>query len=248
MRDRDGGVSSVQPERNTQLYTIPADPSGSRPPGPPPPSIALHEKDAPRARVRPLSEDQKAILETAFRLYGMPPESTVVVNGRTFVLDCIGTVSAIFYALGVDITKDFNRYSGNGVARLYKSLRDQGTLHEDQFPKPGDVVFWNNTWDRNGDGNRRNDPTTHAGIVLHVDDDGTIYYVHEHVREGVIVEVMNLYHPTVYRNEHGKQWNNAMALGSYYGNLENPLHWLSGDLWYLFGGVLSVKEHFRVEP
>ena len=37
-----------------------------------------------------------------------------------------------------------------------------------------DVVFWDNTWDANGDGDRTNDPRTHAGIVLAVDDDRLI--------------------------------------------------------------------------
>ena len=210
-----------------------------------PPSHRNTTRTQPVARVQSLTNDQIRVLESAFELLGLPPECPVTVNGRHFILDCIGTVSAIYYRLGIDITKDFNRYTGNGVGRFYKSLKDKGVLHKDRFPRTGDIVFWNNTWDANGDGNRNNDPTTHAAVVLQVEDDGTIHYIHEHVRKGVIVERMNLYQPTVYRTDFGKILNNAMALGSYYGNPNNPDHWLSGDLWYLFGGLLSVKEEYR---
>ena len=193
-----------------------------------------------------LSEDQLLVLDPAFGLLGKPPDCPVTINGKHFKLDCIGTISAIFYEVGIDVTKDFNRYTGNGVGRLYKSLNDKGALHKDRFPKPADVIFWNNTWDANNDGNYDNDPTTHAAMVLFVEDDGTIHYVHEHVRKGVIVERMNLYLPEMYKTDFGKILNNAMALGSYFGNPNNPEHWLSGDLWYEFGGVLKVKDHYRI--
>jgi cell wall-associated NlpC family hydrolase len=213
---------------------------------PPPPSHQTGSRRPPRGRVQSLSGDQVDVLESAFTLLGLPPDCPVTVNGRHFKLDCIGTVSAIFYNLGIDITKDFNRYTGNGVGRLFKSLKDKGALHMDRFPHPGDIVFWNNTWDANGDGSWKNDPTTHAGVVLQVEDDGTIHYIHEHVRKGVIVERMNLYRPEIYRTDFGKILNNAMALGSYYGNPNNPEHWLSGDLWYQFGGMLTVKDQYKI--
>ena len=211
----------------------------------PPPSHRMGGRRPPRARIQALTNDQILVLESAFELLGKPPDCPVTINGRNFRLDCIGTVSAIFYKLGIDVTRDFNRYTGNGVGRLYKSLKDKGALHGDRFPLPGDVVFWNNTWDANNDNNRANDFTTHAGVVLFVEDDGTVHYIHEHVRKGVIVERMNLYRPEVYRTDFGKILNNAMALGSYYGNPNNPTQWLSGDLWYHFGGVLKVKDQYR---
>ncbi len=41
------------------------------------------------------------------------------------------------------------------------------------------------------------------GLVIAVDPDGTIHYEHEHVRKGVIVEVMNLLHPQEYSTPQG---------------------------------------------
>ena len=61
-------------------------------------------------------------------------------------------------------------------------------------PEPGDIVFFDNTWDRNGNG-RWDDDLTHMGVVVAVDRNGTISYLHNHLRRGVIVEQMNLRHP-----------------------------------------------------
>jgi hypothetical protein len=195
---------------------------------------------------QPLSREETAVLASAKTLIGRAPESRVTVNGRVFVLDCIGTVSAIFYGVNVDIQRDFPRYSGNGVSRLYQSLDARGVVHKDRTPRPGDVIFWDNTWDANGNGVMGDDPRTHAGVVVGVDDDGTIRYVHEHVRQGVIVEVMNLRHPGEYYDARGKVINNAIALGSGITRTVNPEHWVAGDLWNSFGDVLRVRQHFAV--
>ena len=195
---------------------------------------------------RPLTTDERAVLASANTLMGKAPDAMVNVNGRTFTLDCIGTVSAIFYGMNVDVQADFSRYSGNGVTRLYESLRALNVLHKDTYPRPGDVIFWDNTWDANGNGRLTDDPRTHAGVVLAVDADGTIHYVHEHVVKGVIVEAMNLLHPDDYYGPNGKIYNNALAMNSGISRKVNPVHWVSGDLWNSFGDVLRVKSHFSV--
>jgi hypothetical protein len=195
---------------------------------------------------KPLTKDEKAVLASANSLLGKGPSSKVSVNGRTFTLDCIGTVSAIFYGMHIDVQADFSRYSGNGVNRLYESLKALNVLHRDSYPRPGDVIFWDNTWDANGDGKLNDDPRTHAGVVIAVDTDGTIHYVHEHVVKGVTVEVMNLLHPNDYYGSDGKIINNALALNSGITRKDNPVHWVSGDLWNSFGDILRVKQHFSV--
>lgn len=201
---------------------------------------------SPQEIDKPLTSDEKAVIASAGSLMGKAPNSRVNVNGRTFTLDCIGTVSAIFYGMHIDVQADFSRYSGDGVNRLYQTLKALNVLHKDTYPRPGDVIFWDNTWDANGDGKLNDDPRTHAGIVLAVDADGTIHYVHEHVIKGVTVEVMNLLHPHDYYGPGGKIINNAMAMNSGISRKDNPVHWVSGDLWNSFGDVLRVKRHFSV--
>ncbi len=194
----------------------------------------------------PPTRDELDVIDSAKTLLGQPPNAKVLVNGKRFVLDCIGTVSAIYYKLWLDLTKDFALYPGNGVNRLYRTLEAQRVLHGDRYPRPGDIVFWDNTWDANDNGDRTDDLKTHAGIVLAVDDDGTIHYVHENLYKGVVIEAMNLLRPDDARDESGKLLNSGMAIATASGG-PRPTHWLSGDVFSRFGDALRVKGHFAVE-
>jgi hypothetical protein len=196
------------------------------------------------ARAAP-TEDELKVVDSSNQLLGMEPNAKVLVNGKRFTLDCIGTVCAIYYRLGVDLAKDFDKYTGNGVNRLYLDLKDKGVIHYDRYPRTGDIVFWDNTWDANGDGDRTNDMHTHAGVVLAVDDDGTIHYVHENLYKGVVVETMNLQKPKDAFDESGKRLNSGMAIATVSGG-PKPERNLAGDTFNSFGDALKVKEDFRV--
>jgi hypothetical protein len=182
------------------------------------------------------------ILDQADILIGKKPYEVVKVHNKTFKLDCIGTVSAIFYSAKIDIRKYFKKYKGNGVSRFYYTLKDIKTLHKENIPEVGDVIFWDNTWDRNEDKVIGNDPLTHTAVVVKIDDDGTIHYVHLNYVYGVVVEQMNLLNPTVYKDKNGKEINSPMYINS--SLKKHPEHWLSGDLFKHFGGVLKVKKYF----
>ncbi len=138
--------------------------------------------------------------------------------------------------------KDAGRYGGGGVRSFYAELQAMSALHHDLYPRPGDVVFWDNTYDANGDGDLTDDPLTHVGLVVAVDADGTIHYEHEHLRKGVIVEVMNLLHPDEYATPDGKIVNSAMAEA----RKIRPVHWVSGDLWNSFGDVIGNGRRFAI--
>jgi len=193
---------------------------------------------------KPLSKEQARLVASARSLLGLPPNAKLIVKDRAFTLDCIGTVSAIFYSQDIDLTKDFAKYPGDGVNRLYSTLRDGGVLHHDSYPRVGDVVIWDNSWDANADGKRGDDPRTHAGIVLAVDGDGTIHYIHESVYQGVIIEVMNLLHPDEASDGSGKRLNSGMAVPSRAGG-PKPERWLSGQLFDAFGDALRMKDRLR---
>jgi len=188
---------------------------------------------------------RESVVESARTLLGRKPDERVVVRGREFMLDCIGTVSATYWGAGYDLQRDFSKHSGNGVLRLHSSLAAWGALHELRIPRPGDIVFWANTWDRNEDGKLYNDGITHAGIVVQVDEDGTTHYLHASVTRGVVISFFNLMHPDVPKSPEGKIWNSPMYLGSNYGRATNPPHWLSGDLWSAFGDAGKTAEELR---
>ena len=159
----------------------------------------------------------------------------LVIRGRRFNMDCTGTVLAIYYYAGIDLSRDFDRYGGGGVMRLYKSLDAQGLVYETRSPVTGDIIFWDNTYDRNGDG-RWNDPLTHVGMVMAAGDDGTIEYVHLNYRRGIVIEYMNLGSPDVHQElERGgvRIVNSPMRMKQ--PGTAHAERWLSSQLYRSFG-------------
>jgi len=187
---------------------------------------------------------REAVRESALALKGRKHEEKVAVRGRNFTLDCIGTVSAAYWGAGIDVTVDFGRYEGNGVSRLHQSLRDRKVLLPGREPRVGDAIFWDDTWDRNGDGKFGNDPLTHAGIVVQVDDDGTIHYLHDNYFYGITVERMNLRRPADWKDESGKVINSPLYMASYPGKKGNPPRFLAGDLFKAFGSAEGIRKSF----
>jgi hypothetical protein len=181
---------------------------------------------------------------------GRSESSRVEIRGKTFTLDCTGTVLAAFYGgLGLDLARDFNRFTGNGVKRLYATLKQLNLLHRRKLPAPGDIIFWDNTWDANEDGNFRNDELTHTGLVVAVDKDGTVSYIHAHIRRGVVREVMNLALPREREDAQGKPLNSPLALASAERRkTEEPSGGLSGNLWNSFGSAVRRKDYFAAPP
>ena len=186
------------------------------------------------------SRVRQSIVASARKLLGQAANTQVEVRGRHFMLDCIGTVSAAWWGAGFDLQRDFARHAGNGVQRLYESCRDWGSLSSLKDSRPGDLIFWENTWDRNADGKAGNDGITHAGIVMQVDPDGTVEYLHSSETRGVVLARFNLRHPDSEFGPDGKLWNSPMYLGAAHGRAGNPPHWLSGDLWAAFGEAIAT--------
>jgi hypothetical protein len=159
----------------------------------------------------------------------------LVIRGRRFNMDCTGAVLAIYYYAGIDLAQDFRNFSGNGVTRLYKSLESEQLLYRTTLPVPGDIIFWDNTYDRNKDG-RWNDPLTHVGMVMSVAANGEVQYVHLNYRKGIIIENMNLRKPRTHQKmERGEmQIVNSPMRMKQAGNA-HPENWLSGQLFRIFG-------------
>jgi peptidoglycan DL-endopeptidase CwlO len=112
-------------------------------------------------------------------------------GGREGV-DCSTFVRAAYFAAGVDL------YAGasprdNGVQAIRRYVRRHGRLHRNRHPAPGDLVFFDNSYDRNR--NRLlDDRLTHVGIVEEVLPDGTTLVLHS-TNHGVVREPMNLRRP-----------------------------------------------------
>ncbi len=150
-------------------------------------------------------------------------------------MDCTGVVLAIYWYAGIDLARDFNKFNGNGVTRIYKTLERDNLLYSNDYPLPGDIIFWDNTYDENADA-RWDDPLSHVGMVVRVDKDGTISYVHDHIRNGITIDYMNLRKPDIWKsveNGHVRVINSPMRLAV--AGKAHPPDWLSGQLYHALG-------------
>lgn len=184
-----------------------------------------------------LSETQKLLVEEAYRILGV---EKLFVKGKSFSLDCSGTVMAIYWYAGIDLGRNFSKYSGGGTERIYRYLDDEGLLYKTKLPVPGDIIFWDNTYDKNGNG-KPDDLLTHMGMVVTADEKGNIEYIHENYRKGIILAKMNLFKPNQYYEiVSGKKiiLNDPMRMR---GSPESSAGWLSGELYRNFGMGYLLK-------
>jgi hypothetical protein len=174
---------------------------------------------------------QIELVQMASRLNGYRG-SSIVVRDREFTADCTGVVMAIHYGAGIDLTPGFRRYTGNGVHRLYRYLDAERLIYTNPPPHIGDIVFWDNTYDRNN--NRRfDDPLTHMGLVVDVDFDGSITFVHHNYREGIVFAEMNLSAPDSWEQ------NAPMRMRGARPRIENRI--LAGRLFRGFGQGWRIR-------
>lgn len=114
------------------------------------------------------------------------------LDGQRVPTDCSGYLRALYARAGLDLFSE-GRVSDNGVRAIVRFVEHRGGLYRRGLPVAGDLVFFDNSYDRNGDG-RLNDRFTHAGLVERVLPDGTALIVHA-TNHGIVREPMNLLHP-----------------------------------------------------
>jgi hypothetical protein len=86
------------------------------------------------------------------------------IGGKYFRSDCIGFVKFVYKKAGLDLDRIARMGGNNGVAIIYYGLLDRQFVYTNRDPVPGDLVFFDNTYDYNGNG-KWDDPLTHVGIV-----------------------------------------------------------------------------------
>jgi hypothetical protein len=182
-----------------------------------------------------VTERQRRVLQAA---HEMLRSQDFVVAGRRYSYDCTGTILAIYAMAGVRLVDLFPSYRGNGVHRLYGIADDYELLYHTNHPQPGDLIFWDNTYDKNGD-KAWNDRLTHVGLVLDVKPNGTIEYVHHHYTKGVVTARMNLTDPQTYMGEDGVIVNSPMRMRSH--RHLNPDQWLSSHLYRELGAMYKIR-------
>ncbi|HEU5202092.1 MAG TPA: CHAP domain-containing protein [Nitrospira sp.] len=175
------------------------------------------------------SSRRAAIVRTASKLVGA---TNIQVNGKRIAYDCAGVTRAIFLAHGIDL---YNSGSldpqANGVRLIHHHISQHGRFHQGPVVRPGDLVFFDNTWDYNGDG-IINDPLTHVGIVERQEADGTVIFI-SRVAGAIERYRMNLALPHLHKTAEGRILNDYIRRK----DLNHPFDasYLTGELFSGFG-------------
>ena len=161
---------------------------------------------------------RSAIVRTAAKLVGA---KTIESNGQRIAYDCAGVIRAVFLKHGIDLYGgDHDDTHANGVR----------IIHQGPVVHPGDLVFFNNTWDYNGDG-KVNDPLTHIGIAERQERDGTVVFI-SRVAGAVERYHMNLRVPHIHKTADGRILNDYLRRK----DIDDPSNtgYLTGELFAQF--------------
>jgi len=180
------------------------------------------------------SSRRAAIVQTASNLVGA---TTIQTNGKRIAYDCAGVTRAIYLEHGIDLyDSGAPDRKANGVRLIHHYIQRHGKLHKGPVARPGDLVFFDNTWDYNGDG-VVNDPLTHVGIVERQEPDGTVIFI-SRVAGAIERYRMNLALPHVHRTAEGRVLNDYIRRK----DLDDPAHtvYLAGQLFAAFGSQTGL--------
>ena len=114
--------------------------------------------------------------------------------------DCSGWIRCVYSRIGVDVFASPTYRGSSGTFSLFHHFKHYGMLHRG-LPRPGDVVFWHATVDRNRNGRLDDDPITHVGLVDKIEKNGRIRVLHTGFgqRPGVNPAYMYLPDPDLWR-------------------------------------------------
>lgn len=160
------------------------------------------------------------VLEGAQRVVGIRDD----FDGGTFI-------AHVLKVSGVELPVE---YGDNYLRDVYKHLKAKGLAYDGEAPSPGDLVFFHNTEDKNGDG-RNNDWYSLCGVVKGLDDSGSVVLIAV-VRGEVQELVMNLGRPEVRRDERSSAYLNSFLRTK---SLSDPEYtqYLAGELYAGFASV-----------
>ncbi len=198
------------------------------------PPVAPPAPETPAATSEPMRRAAHAVLALAMLAQQAPAEPGqdplgwttarlarhyLISRPRGFRDDCSGFVSAVFTAAGVPMD--------HVVATLWERAETLDALHWGA-PRLGDLVFFDDTWDRNRNG-QWDDPLTHVGLVIDVEPDGTVLFAHAGTRAGRTVGYLNLDQPYTDRDATGARKNVWLREPAAY---DPPgVGYLASDLW-----------------
>ncbi len=209
---------------------------GARIPGPlgavgkdPPPVAVLRPYVPPPTELSPSEPEPARTSELGERIADAA-RHWVEHRPKGFRDDCSGFVMASLDRAGVPMS--------GSTRSFWEDADAQGLTHTRKRPHAGDLVFFDNTYDRNRNG-RWDDDLTHVGIVIDVDRDGTITVAHGGTSKGRTTMLMNLGTPDQRTSADGRElndWLRAQKSGD-----PKKATYLSGELWRGFATLRDER-------
>ncbi|MGE0643095.1 MAG: hypothetical protein AB7P24_05450 [Nitrospira sp.] len=207
----------------------------------PPPDQSQTVSPSERRPAHPtaLLPSRSAIVESAARLVGA---RTITSQGKRIAYDCAGVTRAVFLKYGMDLYQTGSQeMNANGVRLIYNHVRRYGVVHRGPDVRPGELVFFDNTWDFNGDG-EANDPLTHIGIVEEVEPNGTVTFI-SRVASAIERYRLNLDQPHVHKSPDGRILNDYIRRKRPRDPADRAR--LTGELFAFYGDLLR---HGKDQP
>jgi hypothetical protein len=166
------------------------------------------------------------------------------VAGERFNPDCSGFVEAVYAAEGIRLRRILQAAAPGETSAVAAAWEAAGRYGErwrsGEWPAPGDLIFFDDTWDRNANG-RRDDPLTHLGLVEWVDVDGTVVFLHRGGR-GVARGHLNLARPETAGDGDGRELNSALRVRR---GADDASPVLAGQLFAGFGRIDPARSPVR---
>ncbi len=159
-------------------------------------------------------------------------------NGTVFHYDCSGFIQAVYSYLDISFTDPVARQTQFQSLNIYKYCKKNGTVFIGTLPKPGDIIFFDNTYDRNKN-NRLDDRITHVGLVERVQTNHTITFIHVTTRKGIIRGYINTVKPTVHIADNSiiNSFLRARRSGD-----TAKTRYLAGELVHAYGSIIDHSQ------
>lgn len=155
----------------------------------------------------------------------------ISARGKRFHNDCSGLVAAVYYKNGYNLFRS-NGKRQNMVKTIYDNVNRKGVVFSKGEVKPGDIVFFSNTYGRYG--HKR---FSHVGIVESIHEDSTISFIHRS-SSGVVRDRMNLKKPHFRKDPRTGKILNSYLRRKRRSDPSNA-RYLTGELFESFGRIVD---------
>ena len=116
--------------------------------------------------------------------------------------DCSGFVNSVYWTA---VKNPTIKLSGS-TENIFYILSKENKTYKKSLPNVGDIIFFDGT-------TSPNKKLTHSGIVIKVDEDETVTYIHASTSKGLVLGYMNLKYPDLARKD-GKILNSYLRGGN----------------------------------